>query len=109
MNEIKDWYVKVKSQKKTEKGTVIMNAMLTSKNGKDGWYDPMWLSIMVTDKTEWVKADYEGTYVLVSGRFTHSDYKGKDGKKKDFTIFADSLKKYEKSEKSEKTEKEDKY
>lgn len=108
MNEVKDWYVKVKSQKKTEKGNVIMNAMLTSKNDKGGWYDPVWLSIVVNAKTDWVKADYEGTYVLVSGRFTHSDYEGKNGKKKDFTIFADSVKKYENHEK--KTDKEgDKY
>lgn len=93
--KITDAILKVKKQKKTEKGTVIMDAMLSSKKKDGSYYDPMWISLYVGEKTEWVKADYRDQYVKVSGDFTHSDWEkgGKSGK--NFTVFVEKLEKYE--------------
>ena len=93
--KVTDAVLKVKKQKKTDKGTVIMDAMLSSKKKDGSYYSPMWFSLYLGEKTEWVKADYREGYVKVSGSFTHSDWEkgGKSGK--NFTIFVDKLEKYE--------------
>lgn len=99
--KITEAILKVKRQKKNEKGMVIMDAMLSSKKKDGGYYNPMWLSLYLGDKTEWVKADYREQYVKVSGTFTHSDWEknGKSGK--NFTVFVDKLEKYEFEKKSD--------
>ena len=93
--KITEAILKVKKQRKTDKGTVIMDAMLSSKKKDGGYYAPMWLSLYLGEKTEWVRADYRDQYVMVSGSFTHSDWEkgGKSGK--NFTVFVDKLEKYE--------------
>lgn len=93
--KITEAILKVKKQRKTDKGTVIMDAMLSSKKKDGSYYAPMWISLYLTEKTEWVRADYTDCYVKVSGAFTHSDWEkgGKSGK--NFTIFADKVEKYE--------------
>lgn len=93
--KITDAILKVKRQKKTDKGMVIMDAMLSSKKKDGGYYAPMWLSLYLGKDSEWVRADYRDQYVKVSGNFTHSDWEkgGKSGK--NFTIFVDKLEKYE--------------
>lgn len=92
--KITEAVLKVKRQKKTDKGTVIMDAMLSSKKKDGSYYNPMWISLYLGDKSEWVKADYTDTYVKVSGTFNHSDWShnGKDGK--NFCIFVDKLDKH---------------
>ena len=72
--KITDAIMKVKRQKKTKKGTVIMDAMLSSKKKDGGYYAPMWFSLYLGEETEWVRADYRDLYVMVSGNFTHSDW-----------------------------------
>ena len=93
--KITEAILKVKKQKKTEKGTVIMDAMLSSKKKDGSYYNPMWLSLYLGEKSEWIKADYRDQYVKVSGDFTHSDWEkgGKSGK--NFTVFVEKLEKYE--------------
>ena len=99
--KITEAILKVKKQRKAEKGTVIMDAMLSSKKKDGGYYVPMWLSLYLGEKTDWVKADYREQYVKVSGNFTHSDWEknGKSGK--NFTVFVDKLEKYEFEKKSD--------
>lgn len=99
--KITEAILKVKRQKKNDRGMVIMDAMLSSKKKGGGYYNPMWLSLYLGDKTKWVKADYREQYVKVSGAFTHSDWEknGKSGK--NFTIFVDKLEKYEFEKKSD--------
>lgn len=93
--KITEAILKVKKQRKTDKGTVIMDAMLSSKKKDGSYYNPMWISLYLTDKASWTRADYSDQYVKVSGTFTHSDWEkgGKSGK--NFTIFVDKLEKYE--------------
>lgn len=97
--KITEAILKVNKQRKTEKGTVIMDCMLSSKKKDGSYYNPMWISLYLGDKTNWTKADYTDQYVKVSGDFTHSDWKkgGKFGK--NFTVFVDTLEKYEFSKK----------
>lgn len=97
--KITEAILKVKKQRKTEKGTVIMDCMLSSKKKDGSYYNPMWISLYLGDKTSWTKADYTDQYVKVSGDFTHSDWEkgGKSGK--NFTVFVDTLEKYEFSKK----------
>lgn len=104
--KIAEAIVKVKKQRKTEKGTVIMDAMLSSKKKDGSYYDPMWLSLYVGEKTDWVRADYRDQYVKVSGTFTHSDWEkgGKSGK--NFTVFVEKLEKYEFSKSGSKADEE---
>ena len=99
--KITEAILKVKKQRKTDKGTVIMDAMLSCKKKDGSYYAPMWISLYLTEKTEWVKADYTGSYIKASGSFTHSDWEkgGKSGK--NFTIFADKVEKYEFNDKKE--------
>lgn len=99
--KITEAILKVKKQRKTEKGTVIMDCMLSSKKKDGSYYNPMWISLYLGDKTTWTKADYTDQYVKVSGNFTHSDWEkgGKSGK--NFTVFVDTLEKYEFSKKEE--------
>lgn len=99
--KITEAILKVKKQRKTEKGTVIMDCMLSSKKKDGSYYNPMWISLYLGDKTNWTKADYTDQYVKVSGDFTHSDWEkgGKSGK--NFTVFVDTLEKYEFSSKKE--------
>lgn len=93
--KITDAILKVKKQRKTDKGTVIMDAMLSSKKKDGTYYNPMWISLYLTDKADWTRADYSDQYVKVSGDFTHSDWEkgGKSGK--NFTVFVDKLERYE--------------
>lgn len=93
--KVTDAILKVKRQKKTDKGTVIMDAMLSSKKKDGSYYSPMWISLYLGEKSEWVRADYRDEYVMVSGNFAHSDWEknGKSGK--NFTVFVDKLEKYE--------------
>lgn len=102
--KITEAILKVKKQRKTDKGTVIMDAMLSSKKKDGSYYNPMWISLYLTEKTDWVKADYTDNYIKASGTFTHSDWEkgGKSGK--NFTIFADKVEKYEFSKKDESSE-----
>lgn len=105
--KITEAIVKVKKQKlKKETGTVIMDAMLSSKKKDGSYYDPMWLSLYIGDKTDWVRADYRDQYVKVSGDFTHSDWEkgGKSGK--NFTVFVEKLEKYEFSKSGSKSDEE---
>lgn len=102
--KITEAILKVKKQRKTEKGTVIMYCMLISKKKDGSYYNPMWISLYLGDKTTWTKADYTDQYVKVSGDFTHSDWEkgGKSGK--NFTVFVEKLEKYEFSSKKEATD-----
>lgn len=97
--KITEAILKVKKQRKTENGTVIMDCMLSSKKKDGSYYNPMWISLYLGDKTTWTKADYTDQYVKVAGDFTHSDWE-KGGKScKNFTVFVDTLEKYEFSKK----------
>lgn len=95
MAKIVGWVVKVKEQKRCKGGKVLMRAILTSKDREGNYYDPMWLSIFVGEKTTWKKADYIDEYVSISGDFFHSDSEWKGKKYKDYSIWAESIEKFE--------------
>ena len=99
--KITEAILKVKKQRKTEKGTVIMDCIFLSKKKDGSYYNPMWISLYLGDKTTWTRADYTDQYVKVAGDFTHSDWEkgGKSGK--NFTVFVETLEKYEFSSKKE--------
>lgn len=98
---VKNWVLKVKSQKKNEQtGNVSMNTFLSGQKNDDGSYcDGMWITVHIKRSGErptvWeVPADYTGKYVEVDGKFAHSDWE-RDGKKgKNFMIFADEVREH---------------
>jgi len=96
MARVENWVLKVRDQKKLDSGNIRMNCQMNGSKHDDGTYDTaMFITVILTDKTEWAeRCDETGNYIDVSGNFTHGDWKKDDKTGKNFTIFASKVSKH---------------
>ena len=109
MFEVKDWILRVWSQKKSKnEDYAILNCSKSGKKLEDGSYEKsMFISVIIPledGKCDWGHEDYTNKNIKVAGYFDHGNWK-KDGKEgQNFTIHATKVEEYvfEKKEKEQK-------